>query len=73
VTGTVVAQWSVHDVLAYLDDLELGHMTCVISTQGIDGRMLVELVESDTDMQERGFSRFQSKKIQQRLPHPHHS
>ena len=41
----------------------------IISTQGIDGRMFVELVESDIDMQELGFSRFQSKTIKQRLPH----
>ena len=53
--------------------LQLGYMKqTVISTQGIDGRMLVELVESDTDMQELGFSGCQSKKIKQQLPHPDH-
>ena len=36
--------------------LTLGHMNSVISAQAIDGRMLVELVESGIDLQELGFS-----------------
>ena len=44
----------------------------VIIAQAIDGRMLVELVESDIDMQELGFSRFQTMKIKQRMPYPPH-
>ena len=67
-----VAQWSVQDVMEYLNCLELGHMNSVIIAQAIDGRMLVELVESDIDMQELGFSRFQTMKIKQRMPYPPH-
>ena len=70
--GKEVAQWSVQDALAYLDLSGVGAYASIISTQGIDGRTLVELVESDTDMQELGFSRFHSKSMKQRLPHPHH-
>ena len=63
-----VAQWSVQDAMQYF--LELEHMNSVIVAQAIDGRMLVELVESDIDMQELGFSRFQTMKIKQRMPCP---
>ena len=45
-------------------------MNSVIIAQAIDGRMLVELVESDIDLQELGFSRFQTMKINQRVPYP---
>ena len=47
-----VAQWSVQDVMEYLNCLELGRVHSVIIAQAIDGRMLVELV----DIQELGFS-----------------
>ena len=67
-----VAQWSVQDVMEYENFLELGHMNSVIIAQAIDGRMLVELVESDIDIQELGFSRFQTMKIKQRMPYPPH-
>ena len=50
--------------------LELGHINSVISAQAIDGRMFVELVESDIDLQELGFSRFQTMNIKQRMPCP---
>ena len=69
IPGKEVAQWSLQDALAYVDVIELGRMSSTISTQGIDGCMLVELVGSSTDLQELGFSRFQSKKVKQRLPH----
>ena len=68
----VVAQWSVQDVMEYLNFLELGHMNSVIIAQAIDGRMLVVLVESDIGMQELGFSRFQTMKDKQRMPYPPH-
>ena len=58
--------------MEYLNFLELGHMNSVISAQAIDGCMLVELVESDIDMQELGFSRFQTMKIKQRMSYPPH-
>ena len=67
-----VAQWSVQDVMEYLNVLELGHMNSVIIAQAIDGRMLVELVQSDIDMQEKGFSRFQAMNSKQRMPYPPH-
>jgi len=60
----------VQEVLAYFDFLELGHVKNIVSTEAIDGLMLVELVGSETDMRQLGFSKFQSKKIKQRLPHP---
>ena len=66
-----VAQWSVQDVMEYLNFLEVGHVNSVISAQAIDGRTLVELVESDIDMQELGFSRFQTVRIKQRMQYPH--
>ena len=47
-----------------------GHMSSVIIAQAVDGRTLVELVESDIYMQELGFSRFQTMKIKQRMPYP---
>ena len=47
-------------------------MNSVIIAQAIGGRMLVELVESDIDMQELGFSRFPTMKIKQRMPYPPH-
>ena len=56
VPGKEVAQWSVHDFLAYLGFLALGHTKSIVSAQGMDGCMIVELVESDDDMQELGFS-----------------
>ena len=71
IPGKEVAQWSVQDVLAYFDCLELGHMKSVINAQGIDGCMLVEFVRSETDMLELGFPTFQSKKSKQRLPRPY--
>ena len=49
-----------------------GHMNSVIIAQAIDGRMLVELVESDIVLQELGVSRFQTMKIKQRMPYPPH-
>ena len=45
-------------------------MSSVIIAQAIEGRMLVELVESDIDMQELGCSTFQTMKIKQRMPYP---
>ena len=64
--GKTVAQWTVQDVRSYLDFLELGHLTQLVSTEGIDGQALVEF--SEAELQEMGFSKFQSKKIKQRLP-----
>ena len=66
--GKTVAQWTVQDVRAYFDFLELGHLAQIVSTEGIDGQALVDC--SEADLQEIGFSKFQSKKIKQRLPQP---
>ena len=58
-------------MLAYLDVfLELGHTK---KFHQYTRHTIVELAGSDTDMQELGFSEFQSKKVKQRLPHPYHS
>ena len=66
--GDTVAQWKVQDVQTYLNFLELGHLTDMVRAEGIDGQALMEC--SEADLQEIGFSKFQSKKIKQRLPQP---
>ena len=62
-----VAAWKVQNVVEYLHQLELGHLSHIVKREGIDGRMLLELIDS-SELMETGFSRLQVRKITQRLP-----
>ena len=62
-----VASWKVQDVITYLQYLELEHLSDLVKQHGLDGRMLMELIEKD-ELVEAGFSKMQARKIKQRLP-----
>ena len=64
-----VASWTVGDVISYLDRLELSHVTHVVQDSGIDGRMLLELVDN-YDLVDVGFTKLQAHKISHNLPRP---
>ena len=61
------AQWSVDDVVAFIDLCELSHLQEKIRENGVDGELLLAL--SDAEMvDELGLTRLQVRKIRLRLP-----
>ena len=62
-----VASWSVAQVVAFLDFLELSHVTDMVKVNAMDGRMLLELVANE-ELMDVGFTKLQARKITMRLP-----
>ena len=65
--GGGVDAWTVDDVAAYLQRLELGHKVDLVRDIGLDGTMLLEAIQNG-ELEEMGFSKFQARKIVSRLP-----
>ena len=62
-----VASWKVADVVLFLNHLELPHLAPIITTEGVDGAMLLALGKAG-QLCELGLSKFQAQKIISRLP-----
>jgi hypothetical protein len=60
------ATWTVADVVAFLERLNLGHLAPTFQENGVDGQMLQGLSEEDL-VKELGLKTLQAKKIIQRL------
>ena len=58
--------WSVGDVVAFLHQLELGHVEELFRTNGVDGDMLQDMSEDDLHS-ELGLTRLQARKVQRRF------
>ena len=58
--------WSVGDVVAFLHQLELGHVEELFRTNGVDGDMLKDMSEDDLRT-ELGLTRLQARKVQRRF------
>jgi len=63
----VCSEWSVDEVVTYLEVLELGHLASVFRLNGVDGEMLATLSEAELQS-ELGLTMLQSKKVRNRLP-----
>ena len=65
--SVAVASWSVDQVVAYANFLELPHLEQIIRFEGIDGRQL--LTDSAMqDLRDVGITNLQAKKLIARLP-----
>ena len=65
-TGNV-SSWRVNDVIAFLRDLELGHLEAAVRNNGVDGDMLKTLSCPEL-VSDLGLSTLQAKKVLRRLP-----
>ena len=59
--------WSVSDVVAFLEDLGLGHVAAAFRDNGVDGAFLEKLSARDLE-DELGLTRLQARKVLDRLP-----
>ena len=62
-----VVSWNVAQVVAYLDVLELSHVSDIVKVNAMDGRMLLDLVANE-ELMDVGFTKLQARKITMRLP-----
>jgi hypothetical protein len=62
-----VASWKVGHVVFFLNHLELPHLADIIKREGVDGPMLLNLINAG-QLCDLGFSKFQAQKIIERLP-----
>ena len=65
-TPAAVRDWGVDAVCDYLAGLELGHLAPGFRSNGIDGKMLLELSEEEL-VGELGLTKLQAKKVRGRL------
>ena len=61
------AEWTVAEVVKYLHDLSLEHLSPNFVANGVDGSFLIELSEADL-VAELGLTKLQARKIKARLP-----
>ena len=62
-----MSSWRVNDVIAFLRDLELGHLEAAVRNNGVDGDMLKTLSCPEL-VSDLGLSTLQAKKVLRRLP-----
>ena len=60
-------EWSVGDVVHFLESCELGHLKDVFQKNGVDGGFLLTLSDKEL-VEELGLTNLQVKKIRVRLP-----
>ena len=58
--------WSIEDVLSYLDTLGLGHLKGNFAQNGVDGADLMNLSEDDL-IKELELTKLQARKVKSRL------